>query len=254
VNRSHSPVGDLGAHVEMLLCDADGNLFPSEEPAFAASAEVTNRMLADLGVARRFAPAELRQAAVGRNFRSTALHLAERYGAQLTPADLERYVEQERQQVTAQLGRVLSPDPDVLGPLTSLERHFRLAAVSSSATSRLDACFDATGLGALFPSHVRFSAEDSLDVPASKPDPAIYAHAGSALGVSGRRALAIEDAPAGVLSAVGAGFPVVGNLIFVAPAERRQRAAALRDAGAVAVVASWWELVEALVIAPAAAA
>ena len=37
-----------------LLCDADGNLFASEEPAFEASAEVTNRFLAELGDARRF--------------------------------------------------------------------------------------------------------------------------------------------------------------------------------------------------------
>src|SRR5206468_6511581 len=29
----------------ILLCDADGNLFPSEEPAFEASAVVTNRYL-----------------------------------------------------------------------------------------------------------------------------------------------------------------------------------------------------------------
>ena len=28
-----------------VLCDADGNLFPSEEPAFTASVEVTNEFL-----------------------------------------------------------------------------------------------------------------------------------------------------------------------------------------------------------------
>lgn len=33
---------DAGA-VTTVLCDADGNLFPSEEPAFDASVEVTNR-------------------------------------------------------------------------------------------------------------------------------------------------------------------------------------------------------------------
>ena len=38
----------LVARLEVLLCDADGNLFPSEEPAFVASADVTNRLLADL--------------------------------------------------------------------------------------------------------------------------------------------------------------------------------------------------------------
>jgi HAD superfamily hydrolase (TIGR01509 family) len=240
--------------VELLLCDADGNLFPSEEPAFVASAGVTNRMLAELGVERRFDAAELRREAVGRNFRSTALELAARYDARLEPADLERYVERERQEVTAHLGRVLAPNRDVLEPLTTLGRRFRLAAVSSSATARLDACFRATGLADLFPPEVRFSAEDSLAVPTSKPDPAIYQLAGSELGVSGSRALAVEDAPAGVRSAVGAGFPTVGNLIFVPPDEREERTAALVEAGAGAVVSSWWELVELLGIAPAAAA
>jgi hypothetical protein len=36
-----------------LLCDADGNLFPSEEPAFVASAVVTNQFLAELGISER---------------------------------------------------------------------------------------------------------------------------------------------------------------------------------------------------------
>ena len=41
------------AAVEILLCDADGNLFPSEDPAFVASARVTNDCLAELGIDRR---------------------------------------------------------------------------------------------------------------------------------------------------------------------------------------------------------
>jgi beta-phosphoglucomutase-like phosphatase (HAD superfamily) len=246
--------GELrAADVEVLLCDADGNLFPSEDPAFVASAEVANRLLADVGVERRYTPVELRRAAVGRNFRSTALELAARHGVALDPLRLERYVQEEKREVIAHLGRVLSADPDVLVPLTRLARRFRLAAVSSSASSRLDACFRATGLTGLFVQDVRFSAEDSLAVPTSKPDPAIYTFAGEALGVSGDRALAIEDATAGVRSAVAAGFPAVGNLMFIAPDEREDRAAALREAGAVAIVGSWWELAELLGVAPAAA-
>jgi HAD superfamily hydrolase (TIGR01509 family) len=232
--------------LQVLLCDADGNLFPSEEPAFVASAEVTNQFLADLGVTRRFTPRELRLMAAGRNFRSTALELAARHGAPLEPEALESYVEEERTTVIAQLGRSLSPDPDVLEPLTRLAERFRLAAVSSSASVRLDACFRATGLAALFRPDARFSAEDSLAVPAGKPDPAIYVHAGRVLGVSGSQALAIEDATAGVQSAVAAGFPAIGNLVFVRPEERERRAADLRAAGAAAIVDSWWELVELL--------
>jgi beta-phosphoglucomutase-like phosphatase (HAD superfamily) len=56
--------------------------------------------------------------------------------------------------------------------------------------------------------------------PTSKPDPAIYRLAGERLGVAGAQAVAIEDAVAGVRSAVGAGFPTVGNVLFVAEDER----------------------------------
>jgi HAD superfamily hydrolase (TIGR01509 family) len=235
-----------GGGTQVLLCDADGNLFPSEEPAFVASAEVTNQFLADLGVSKRFAPEELRRMAGGRNFRLTAIELAAHHGTTLDSAELEPYVEEERRTVIAQLGRSLTPDPEVLEPLTTLAERFRLAAVSSSASVRLDACFRATGLAALFRPDARFSAEDSLPVPAGKPDPAIYTLAGQELGVSGSQALAIEDATAGVQSAVGAGFPVIGNLVFVRPEEREGRAADLRAAGAAAIVESWWELAELL--------
>jgi beta-phosphoglucomutase-like phosphatase (HAD superfamily) len=238
---------------DVLLCDADGNLFPSEEPAFVASTSVTNDLLGEIGAERRYDPGELRRAAAGRNFRLTALELAERHGVHLDDTLLERYVARERRAVTAHLRRSLDVDHDVRRPLSALAGRVRLALVSSSATSRLDACLEATALAELFPPSVRFSAEDSLPTPASKPDPAIYRLAGERLGVSGARALAVEDATAGVLSAVAAGFPVVGNLLFVPPAERAVRAAALMESGAEAVVDSWWELAELLERAPASA-
>jgi HAD superfamily hydrolase (TIGR01509 family) len=241
-------------NLDVLLCDADGNLFPSEGPAFVASAEVTNRLMADLGIERRFTAAELRGEALGRNFRSTALHLAARHGVSLEPLEIEPYVAEERRAVTVQLRRVLEPNPEVSEPLQALARLARLAVVSSSALARLDACLRATDLAQLFPAKVRFSAEDSLSAPASKPDPAVYAFAGDALGASPAGALAIEDAVAGVQSAVGAGFSVVGNLAFVPLEERSQRADALLDAGASTVVRSWRELSELLGVTSQAAA
>jgi beta-phosphoglucomutase-like phosphatase (HAD superfamily) len=232
--------------VEVLLCDADGNLFPSEEPAFEASAAVTNRYLATIGVPKRFTPEQLRSEALGRNFRSISSELASAHGVPVGDAELEWYVAQERREVTAHLARTLSPDPAVSEPLRRIAARVPLAAVSSSASGRLDACFRATGLDELIPSDRRFSAEDSLPVPAGKPDPAIYAHACEALGVAPDAALAVEDAPAGVRSAVGAGVPTVGNLVFVAEAERAEREAELRAAGASRVVSSWVEVEELL--------
>ena len=234
------------AALKVLLCDADGNLFPSEEPAFAASTRVTNRLLADLGIDRRFEPDELRALAGGRNFRATVLDLAAAAGVAIDPAELERRVVEERREVVDHLASVLRPDRGVHEPLRELGRAFALAVVSSSALGRLAACMSATQLDALLPAHMHFSAEDSLPVPTSKPDPAIYAFAGARLGIEGAEGLAIEDAAAGVRSAVAAGFPAIGNLQFVAPAERAGRMAALRDAGAVAIVPSWAHLRELL--------
>ena len=51
---------------------------------------------------------------------------------------------------------------------------------------------------------------------------------------------------AGVRSAVAAGCPTVGNLLFVPAAERAGRAADLTGAGALAVVDSWRHLADQL--------
>src|SRR4051794_30531795 len=243
---------DLDA-VEVLLCDADGSLFPSEEPAFEASADVTNRLLAGLGVERRYTATELRLGTTGKNFRTTAVDLATVHGASIDSTTLEWWVAEEKRRVTAHLREALSPDESVLGPLRALAKRFRLALVSSSARTRLDACLGAGGLDPLFPPGLRLSAEDSLPAPASKPDPAIYVHAGEALDIAGTQGLAIEDAVPGVQSAVAAGFPVLGNVVFVPPDERPDRAAALIAAGAAGVITGWAELERMLARRPALA-
>ncbi len=254
-----------------VLCDADGNLFPSEEPAFVASADVTNAFLAQYGVERRFSAEQLRLTTTGKNFRTTAVDLAVDHGVPLEPsiaarhpdavtgdegdgvltaADLERWVREEKRQVTKHLGTVLEPDLDVLEPLTRMASRYRLAVVSSSATARLAACFAASGLDALLPAEVRYSAEDSLPVPTSKPDPAVYLHACAQLGVHPTDAVAVEDSVPGAQSAVAAGIPTIGNVQFVPVGERAERVRQLTDLGVVTVVQSWNELE--LLLSPAA--
>ncbi|SDC57879.1 haloacid dehalogenase superfamily, subfamily IA, variant 3 with third motif having DD or ED [Geodermatophilus telluris] len=235
---------EVVAGLTALLCDADGNLFPSEEPAFVASAEVTNRFLAELGDERHFTPEELRLATTGMNFRTTSRRLAAEAGR--PEVDVEPWVAEERRAVTAHLGTHLRPHPPTSTALAALAPHLRLAAVSSSALARLAACFTATGLDELVPPSDRFSAEDSLPVPTSKPDPAVYLHACASLGIAPAEGLAVEDSVPGALSAVGAGCPTVGNLLFVQEAERADRAAALREAGVLTVVSSWQELTDLL--------
>jgi FMN phosphatase YigB (HAD superfamily) len=125
------PVPDPAA-VTTLLCDADGTLFPFEEPAYAASADVTNRFLAGLGAGRAFAPDELQRMTNGKNFRAAAAELAAGHGRELARADLEGWVAEE-DVVTAHLRTVLRPDRAVREPLERLAGRFGLAAVTSSA-------------------------------------------------------------------------------------------------------------------------
>ena len=146
--------------------------------------------------------------------------------------------------VTAHLRVVLSPDPDVSGPLAALGRHLTLASVSSSALARLEGSFSATGLAELLPAERRFSAEDSLPTPTSKPDPAVYLHACQELGISPAEGLAVEDSVAGATAAVRAGCPTVGNIRFVPAAERDERRRRLEEAGVSAVISSWQELAD----------
>ncbi|MBV8787972.1 MAG: HAD family hydrolase [Mycobacterium sp.] len=259
------------ASVTTLLLDADDNLFPSEAPAFAASTEVVNRFLARFGLTSPFSADELRKQATGKNFRNTATHLAIQCGVPFDKAlaadypeaiiasvgdvaagralsgdELEQWVLEERERVTAHLGVTLKPDPEVLEPLQDLAKHYVLAAVSSSATKRLLPCFTATGLDSLIAETVTFSAEDSLPVPTSKPNPAVYLHAGQVMKVEPHEGLAVEDSVAGVTSAVAAGYATVGNLMFVLPDERDRRHAELIDAGAVAITDSWRALADVL--------
>ncbi len=234
--------GFSGQPVEALLCDADGCLFPSEEPAFEASAGVTNDLLAEIGHSRRFTAEELRLATTGQTFRTTAAMLAAEEGRVLDPEALERWVELERQEVTAHLGAVLRPDPLVSEPLGRLAADHRLAVVSSSAIGRIEACLRATELDDLFPAAHRFSAESSLPTPASKPDPGVYLHALEQLGVEPQQTLAVEDSIPGATAAVAAGCPTVGNLMFVPPGERGAARIALEGIGVADVVYSWEEL------------
>ncbi len=150
--------------------------------------------------------------------------------------------------VTEHLRTSLRPDATVLEELTRIGRSLDLALVSSSALPRLAVCLEVTGLAELLPPQRRFSAQDSLPTPTSKPDPAVYLHALDDLGVRAEQSVAVEDAVSGVRSAVAAGIAVVGITTFVPDAERVARSADLRDAGASVVVTGWEELAELLVV------
>ena len=229
-----------------VLLDADGTLFPSEEPAFAASAGVVNQVLASVGVTAAYDGEELRRSASGRTFRALVSDLVAAAGCRLPAADLEPWAAREAEVVTDHLRAALRPDEQVTTQLARVAETLDLALVSSSALPRLAACLEVTGLAASLPPERRFSAQDSLPTPTSKPDPAVYRLALDRLGLDPGRAVAVEDAVSGVVSAVAAGIAVVGITAFVPDEERAPRSVDLREAGAVAVVSGWEELADLL--------
>ncbi len=115
-----------------------------------------------------------------------------------------------------------------------------VAVASSSSISGLEFKLGHTALKPLFDPHI-YSAEH---VHAGKPDPAIYLHTASCLGVSPGSCIVVEDSVNGVLSAVAAGMRVVG---FVAGAHcSPEQEQLLRRAGASLVVESMTDLSPAL--------
>ena len=70
--------------------------------------------------------------------------------------------------------------------------------------------------------------------------------AGRQLGITPDEGIAVEDSVNGALSAVAAGHPTIGTVVFVPPEQREERTAALRRAGVAAVVTSWPELADLL--------
>jgi beta-phosphoglucomutase-like phosphatase (HAD superfamily) len=228
--------------VTTILCDADGTLFPSEEPAYEASASVTAAFAERFGIEGDFSPEHLRHTGTGRNFRSLTRDLLTEAGVEAPADELDEWIVRERLEVTAHLAATLRPDADVVAVTEGLLRNFRLAVVSSSASARLLSCLNVTGLSDTFLPEDVFSAEDSMPTPIGKPDPAIYLHAMKTLGVTPGESIAIEDSSTGVKSAVAAGLRTIGIVAFVAPDEQEQRIRELAEAGAELVVQTWAEL------------
>jgi HAD superfamily hydrolase (TIGR01509 family) len=234
------------ASVTTLLCDGDGTLFDSEGPAFDASVLVANRYLEHIGSPDRYTAEELRLTATGLSFRATLTGLARSRGVDVDSrafaSERERWVAEENSAVTRHLAQVLQPEDAVREPLRRLASTYGLAVVSSSALTRIDASLASSGLAEDLPPDRRYSAQDSLPVPTSKPDPAVYRLALDRLGLAPAQAVAVEDAVPGAQSAVAAGLVTIGILCFVPPDERTGRAEDLRGAGVAALVRSWSEL------------
>jgi len=153
------------------------------------------------------------------------------HGRTLTGHELEQLIDRKAAAFQDIISSGVAPYPGVVELIQSINGNVPLALCSGAL--RCDILPILTGLGLSEAFDVMVTAEE---VTASKPDPASYALAVERLATAfpGRRivaghCIAIEDTPAGIASATGAGIPVIA-VTNSYPAERL--------AGAVKVVDS----------------
>ncbi|MBD2387207.1 HAD family hydrolase [Cylindrospermum sp. FACHB-282] len=124
---------------------------------------------------------------------------------QLSPAAGQKFADEKEA-----LFRQLAPHLQSLSGFAELlawtETHQLKRALVTNAP-RLNAEFMLEVLGIKAAFHAVVLAEDCI---AGKPDPAPYQVALSQLGITAENAIALEDSPSGILSAVSAGIRTIG--------------------------------------------
>lgn len=170
------------------------------------------------------------------------------YEYQISDAELEQYAGMEDDRVIAKIKESLLPCDGVDAELESLsqEQHYHLAVVSSSALRRVLASLNKVGHDKYFKEHEVFSAADSLPIPTSKPDPAVYLHAMQALGKSAEECVAIEDSRSGATAARAASIRTIGYTGCYEGEEQRRMHQVLEDAGCMVIMKDWKEFRECL--------
>ncbi|MCA9822588.1 MAG: HAD family phosphatase [Dehalococcoidia bacterium] len=114
----------------------------------------------------------------------------------------EHYAPRYNELILEQYRSELEPLPGAVEAVRTLQQaRVPLALASSSARPWVDACLMSIGLAGAFPVTVTGS-----DIVNGKPDPEIYLAAAAALDIPSERCLAVEDAPAGIASAIAAGM------------------------------------------------
>lgn len=175
--------------------------------------------------------------------------LQKKFGFVLTGDELEGYVSQELQRVIATLEKKAQPCVGVNEQLEKIAEKggYGLAVVSSSALPRVQASIKKVGQDKYFPPNHIFSAATSLEVPTTKPDPAIYLHALKVIGKKPEECVAVEDSKSGTLSAVRAGIPTIAYTgSYETEKKQKEIATLLTENGAKVVMKQWNEFPQCL--------
>jgi len=232
-----------------ILLDCDNTLVLSEELAFEACAELANEILEKVGRPERYTGPQLLKDFVGQNFRGMMVSLTKKYNFTLSDEEFDTYVDRELGKVVETLEKKAQPCPGAIEMVEKLDKEgkYKLAVVSSSALSRVEASLRKVGLDRFIPHDAVFSAATSLPKPTSKPDPAIYVHSMKVLGVKAEECVAVEDSKSGASAAKNAKIPLIGYVGPYPDDEKEHMIKVLRDeCGAIYIMNHWDEFPEAL--------
>lgn len=191
--RSGTEILDL-EDIEAFAFDLDGTLVESEPVWAAAKSAVAAAHGFEFG-------AEVLQGFVGRSLRA---FVAEALG--VTEPGMARAVAEEIEALALQgYGAKVEPIPGAARLVRELHRAgFRIAICSSASPAAIAASLDLMSLR-----NVVELAVSAATLPQGKPHKAPYVEVLSRLGLGPDQVIAVEDAPAGILSATAAGLSTV---------------------------------------------
>jgi beta-phosphoglucomutase len=192
---------------EAILFDFDGVLLDSEPVHCACWAEV----LAPFGITLEWG--YYREHGIGVDDREMLRTLAAHSVPPRNWEELWAQYPAKKRLFQARMAQLPPFDPSLDGFLSDLHRVYRLAVVTSSATTEIAPILAAGGIGHHFDTLV-----GGEDVKRHKPAPDPYLLAAQRLGV--RTALVVEDSEPGMASGRAAGFEV---LAVSGPADLRER-------------------------------
>ncbi len=123
-------------------------------------------------------------------------------GKQVTKDEIEAIAREKEKAFRRIIGQNMSPLPDALRLLQSLDEHgVRMAIASSTTIENIRLIIGGLGIASCFKAVVT-----GHDVTEGKPSPQVFLLAAQRLGVDPKNCVVVEDAVAGVVAAKSAGM------------------------------------------------
>lgn len=195
--EGHPPPGRLSTRFDAIIFDFDGVLLESE---YAGNKQIADYLT---GIGHPTTPEESMA-----NFMGLAggdfLAAIERWIGRAIPDSFHDARAEENVQALANGYPAVA---GAIGFVRSLPPELPKAVASSSSTHWIASHLAHLGLSDVFEGRIFSGAEH---VVRGKPEPDLYLHAASALGVEIARTVILEDSPVGVTGAVASGATVIG--------------------------------------------